>query len=160
MDAERFPPSNGATFASILSLPTRDDFAVVADRAQAKGKQFGSVGNHNNKPNTDMGGRGLIVASTTLGDIEGVLWVVRGHLSGLSGEIFALMRKVNLGLSEFMGQGSGFVQIEEAVKKGEPVGPGLHRKGPDHPPSLAGPTSGKPLRPTNPVWWEKDPSQS
>lgn len=99
-------------------------------------------------------------------------------LSDIFEEIFALMRKVDLGLQEVMGQGSELLQNEELVNKEEPrvnllramgtlgrgcgelIGLGLSRKGPEsHPATWAGPAkSEESLRPTNIVWWAKDSS--
>lgn len=69
-----------------------------------------------------MGGRGIPVVGPMLGDVEGVLWEVRGHLSGLTEEISALMRKVDWGLSVLMGQGNGAAHSGKAMLTEEAQG--------------------------------------
>ncbi|XP_041025123.1 uncharacterized protein LOC121265528 [Juglans microcarpa x Juglans regia] len=110
LEEEIFPPSNRTSYAAALSLLARSVPDTMADRKHAMGERLCS------RPITDMGGRGAPVAGTMLGDVEGVLWEVRGHLSGLSEEISVPMRKVDWGLSTLMGQRNGAAQ--EQVWKG------------------------------------------
>ncbi|KAF5482166.1 hypothetical protein F2P56_002755 [Juglans regia] len=126
-------PSNEASYAAALSLPARSVSNTVADRYQAMGERLGSVGNLFSRLITVKGDTRASVVGPMLGDV-GVLWEVRGHLSGISEEISTLMSKVDWGLSVIIGQGSGKEAagkaFDEAYDKAgkEATGMGLRRK--------------------------------